>query len=128
MFLEVFPEVVLLFSLLYSLGEASRTCQANGKWSGSKPECHPVDCGTPPGLDDAYPLIFDTILGSAVEYRCNDGFISLVGTSLFCDADGLWTGDVVPCEPVNCGAPPALENGEIVSEYYMRILSLKNNS
>ena len=105
---------------MYSLGEASRSCQANGQWSGSQPECHPVNCGIPPNLDNAYPLISGTILGSAVEYKCNEGFTSLAETNLFCDADGFWTGDGVPCEPVSCGAPPALENGEVVSEYYMR--------
>ena len=112
-------------------------CQSDGSWNTSQPECQPVDCGLPPDIKNALQdKLTGTIFGSKVEYRCRDGYHTEIETSMNCDFDGMWKGDLFECQPVSCGEPPALENGLILGkcinvpsmEYYIILLTLINTS
>ncbi|XP_072024065.1 sushi, von Willebrand factor type A, EGF and pentraxin domain-containing protein 1-like isoform X2 [Amphiura filiformis] len=96
------------------LGDTLRLCQSNATWSGQQPECHPVDCGAPPPLQNAHPVgsYITTTLASTIEYQCHEGYISQMATSLYCTMDGVWMGEMHPCKPISCGVPSSLEHGE----------------
>lgn len=83
----------------YSLtGPATRTCQANGTFSGAAPTCAPVDCGTPPVVANAgTPTVSGgaggaatTTFGATASYTCNSGF-GRVGPNPTCGASGAWS-------------------------------------
>jgi hypothetical protein len=95
------------------LSSASRTCQADGTWSGSAPTCSPVDCGAlaPPANGSVNAPA--TTYGSTATYSCGVGYTISSSPSRTCQADGTWSGSAPTCSPVDCGAlvPPA--NGSV---------------
>lgn len=90
-------------------GGATRTCQANGSFSGTAPSCAPVDCGAPPVVANAgMPTVSGgvgggatTTFGATAAYGCNLGF-GRVGNNPTCGANGQW-GMAPTCVAV-CGA------------------------
>ncbi|GMU59815.1 MAG: hypothetical protein AMXMBFR34_15780 [Myxococcaceae bacterium] len=93
----------------YSLtGTATRTCQANGTFSGTAPTCAPVDCGTPPVVANAgTPTVSGgaggaatTTFGATASYTCNSGF-GRVGPNPTCGASGAWS--MAPTCVATCG-------------------------
>jgi CUB/sushi domain-containing protein len=79
-------------------GTATRTCQANGTFTGTAPTCAPVDCGTPPTVTNAAaPTVSggagggtSTTFGATAAYTCNSGF-GRVGNNPTCGATGMWS-------------------------------------
>ncbi|KAL2078669.1 hypothetical protein ACEWY4_026354 [Coilia grayii] len=80
-------------------GSPTRTCQANGKWSGSTPICshnsgHCPDPGIPAGSRRTGN---NFLIGDTVTYRCEDK-LTLVGSSeRTCQENGEWTGQEPEC-------------------------------
>ena len=97
-------------------GDATRTCEEGGSWSGSAPSCTPVDCGALMAPTNGDVAAMATTFGSIATYFCNDGF-DLVGgdSSRSCQADGTWSGNAPMCVPdvVDCGAPPSVTGGRV---------------
>ncbi|WAR08644.1 SVEP1-like protein, partial [Mya arenaria] len=91
-------------------GDATRTCQADGSWSGTAPMCI-YDCGalvTTGNLGVNHP---DTILNSIGTYTCNGGYV-LVGTNTRTCVEGGWDGAEPTCF-IDCGALTAPPNGAV---------------
>ncbi|XP_052811038.1 neurogenic locus notch homolog protein 2-like isoform X3 [Mya arenaria] len=91
-------------------GDETRTCQNDGTWSGTEPECI-YDCGP---LASAVPLVVThptTILSSVATYTCNGGYV-LVGTETRTCAEGGWGGDEPTCL-IDCGALTAPASGAV---------------
>ncbi|XP_078283907.1 complement C1s subcomponent-like isoform X2 [Rhinoraja longicauda] len=101
-------------------------CQPDGTWSESRHKCLPVECGSPPNIDNGR-FIFPTGAGnttysSQVQYQCDQPYYHMdqgnqpyyhMGQgnqrNFSCTETGTWeneeTGPVVPhCAPV-CGYP-----------------------
>uniref|UniRef100_A0A8C5KUG7 Complement C1s subcomponent n=1 Tax=Jaculus jaculus TaxID=51337 RepID=A0A8C5KUG7_JACJA len=89
------------------------TCQHNGKWSNSKLECQPVDCGIPEPIQNGKvndPE--DTLFGSVIHYTCEEPYYYMEhegGGEYRCSGNGSWVNDVLgtelpKCAPV-CGVP-----------------------
>jgi len=83
-------------------GSNTRTCQADGSWSGSEPTCLIVTC---PSLTAIHPLLVsvpNVTDNSHAVYSCATGY-SMSGSNLrTCQADGTWSGLVPTCSIVNC--------------------------
>ncbi|XP_066156690.1 uncharacterized protein [Euwallacea fornicatus] len=63
------------------IGRAQLACDIDQKWNGPPPKCEPVQCDFPQEIANGVVEIQsnDTIFGSVVTYRCNQGF-NLVGS------------------------------------------------
>ena len=81
-------------------------------WTGTPLVCDPVDCGPLSSPENGSVLNPAGSQYSAVAvYSCNAGY-NLVGTTTrSCQASAAWSGTAPSCAPVDCGAPPSIENG-----------------
>ena len=82
----------------YSLsGSSTRSCQADGLWSGSEPACTIVTC---PALSTKSPLAVSApaiTYSSNATYYCDTGFSLSGSQSRTCQADGTWSGSPPTC-------------------------------
>ncbi len=94
-------------------GATSRTCQADGTWSGIAPSCAAITCGglSAPtnGSVDAASIAYP----GNVNYSCNAGYVLSGATSRTCQADGSFSGLSPSCNPIDCGALVAPTNGSV---------------
>jgi len=83
-------------------GSNTRTCQADGSWSGSKPTCSMVTC---PPLSATSPLTVNELIityNSDVTYSCETGYTMSGADTRTCQADGSWSGSEPACSMVTC--------------------------
>ncbi|HET7538646.1 MAG TPA: hypothetical protein VFK05_02205 [Polyangiaceae bacterium] len=94
-------------------GSATRTCQADGKWSGTTPTCVIANCpalASPTGgTVDAPTLTF----GATATYSCNAGYTISGMATRTCQPDGTWSGTAPTCAAKDCGTLAAPSNGSI---------------
>ncbi|KAK7079301.1 hypothetical protein SK128_011484 [Halocaridina rubra] len=91
-------------------------CEASGKWSKKIPNCAPVICPDAPVVPfsfhnstDPYHKAFSSLL-----YECLPGYRSDFDRNILaCNSNGVWEGNVIRCDPVNCGDPGTLPHGSI---------------
>lgn len=99
------------------MGDPTRSCGADGAWTGAEPSCEPVDCG---GLsapaNGAVDAMFTTF-GSIASYFCNGGYTLIGDDTRTCTEDGVWSGVEPICERdvVDCGPPPTVANGVAIA-------------
>jgi len=101
----------------------SLPCRADGTFP-SVSDCKPVNCGPPPSLIKAHPMMVgDVYFGGGVIYKCETGYsfdpASPVGEMLTlerqCKANGEFSSlpdqyKAGECKKVMCGEPPAVDN------------------
>ncbi|KAK7487478.1 hypothetical protein BaRGS_00021319, partial [Batillaria attramentaria] len=71
-----------------------------------------MDCPSPPVPTHMTFSHTGTSPGSYATYTCDPGYVHDVSNTvnLTCLATGVWDGPSVTCSPVDCGAPPYMEN------------------
>lgn len=88
-------------------------CQSNGKWSNSKLQCQPVDCGAPEPIQNGkVEDPEDSLFGAVIHYTCEEPYYYMEveeGREYRCGANGSWVNQVLgtelpTCVPV-CGVP-----------------------
>lgn len=74
------------------VGESSRRCGADRKWSGSLPACKEINCGHPGTLYNGWleNIEAGTGLGASIIYRCHPEMLLVGNTSSVCQIDGRW--------------------------------------
>ncbi|XP_053311873.1 complement component receptor 1-like protein [Spea bombifrons] len=85
----------------------TRTCQADGTWSGTDPVCEIVTCVPPDAITDGSydPEKDEYAYQNSVTYKCKTG-LTLVGeNSIFCTAQGNWSSPAPQCKAVRCSEP-----------------------
>ncbi|XP_013375174.1 PREDICTED: CUB and sushi domain-containing protein 2 isoform X4 [Chinchilla lanigera] len=93
-------------------GSSERTCQANGSWSGTQPECGVISCGNPGTPSNARVLFSDgLVFSSSIVYECREGYYATGLLSRHCSVNGTWTGSDPECTVINCGDPGIPANG-----------------
>ncbi|XP_076241504.1 hig-anchoring scaffold protein [Calliopsis andreniformis] len=95
------------------VGQWTRQCGADRKWSGKMPTCQEINCGSPGVLYNGWieNIEAGTGLGASIIFRCNDHMKLEGNTSSVCQADGKWRYPLPQCL-----APcvvPQIENGHI---------------
>ncbi|XP_039298453.1 sushi, von Willebrand factor type A, EGF and pentraxin domain-containing protein 1 isoform X2 [Nilaparvata lugens] len=74
------------------IGDTTRRCGADRKWSGIAPKCQEIDCGHPGPLYNGWleNIEAGTGLGASIIFRCHEGMLLLGNTSTVCQIDGKW--------------------------------------
>jgi CUB/sushi domain-containing protein len=97
-------------------GPAELECTESGTWldrnkQATLPVCMPVDCGSPPTVDNGGVYAEEQTFGSKAPVTCYSGF-KLMGASSWieCGADNRW-GVAPQCLPVACAEAPLVRNG-----------------
>jgi hypothetical protein len=98
-------------------GAASRTCQADGTWSGTTPACTQIDCYQPAGILNGRVNATYTIWGSIASYTCDSGYSMTGSFTRTCQSDGTWSGTPPTCTLVDCGTAPSISNGTLLNAY-----------
>ncbi|XP_046387287.1 locomotion-related protein Hikaru genki-like isoform X2 [Ischnura elegans] len=96
-------------------GPANLTCRASGRWSGRPPTCLAIQC---PPLHVQPPLSVvehNASYGGRAVFRCPWGHALSGPPGIECEATGQWSGKTPTCQVVECPAPPAPDNGRIVT-------------
>ncbi|PAA66214.1 hypothetical protein BOX15_Mlig011105g2 [Macrostomum lignano] len=97
-----------------------RTCNADGRWSGSVPECKSIQCPNLRNPPNGMVSKGWNFVNSVVQYSCHAGY-RLVGTaSRMCRRNGTWDGEVPRCVVQDCGPPPFVANA-----YRVQVTSTK---
>ncbi|XP_064386173.1 uncharacterized protein LOC135334783 [Halichondria panicea] len=100
-------------------GDMTRTCGADGVWSGTNPTCTPVDCGPLTDPTNGMITLSTTTFESTATYSCNTGYnivgsvIRTCGASITSGPTGVWSPAAPVCEIVNCGSLNATANGAV---------------
>ncbi|XP_073962964.1 uncharacterized protein [Choristoneura fumiferana] len=81
------------------VGDATRRCGADKKWSGSQPLCKEINCGHPGQLWNGWleNISSGTGLGASIIFRCQDGMKMEGNGSAICQSDGTWSHPLPQC-------------------------------
>ncbi|XP_026477208.1 CUB and sushi domain-containing protein 1-like [Ctenocephalides felis] len=81
------------------VGEGSRRCGADKKWSGILPQCKEINCGHPGNLHNGWieNIEAGTGLGASVIFRCHENMLLQGHTSSVCQIDGKWRYPLPQC-------------------------------
>lgn len=135
----VFKDVVKItclegFEVVQGSGSSTyfySTCQSNGKWSNSKLDCQPVDCGSPDPIQHGkFEEPEDTLFGSVARYTCEEPYYYLQNEEsgvYHCAGNGSWVNELLgtelpKCIPA-CGTPsePFIGKQRIFGGYFADI-------
>ncbi|XP_064386127.1 sushi, von Willebrand factor type A, EGF and pentraxin domain-containing protein 1-like isoform X2 [Halichondria panicea] len=83
-------------------GDATRTCEATGMWSGSV-ACNLINCGDLTGPDNGLVTIRIGNFGSNASYTCETGYMLNGDMTRMCQDNGDWSGSAPTCDTVDCG-------------------------
>ncbi|KAK9499776.1 hypothetical protein O3M35_002748 [Rhynocoris fuscipes] len=97
------------------VGPATRVCLPTGFYNEFPPVCKKVECGYPADIiNGGYTLLNGTVgYLSHVLYHCNEGYKMSGRAHLICDLDERWDGPPPRCQPILCGEPPVVTNGDM---------------
>ncbi|XP_051788085.1 complement C1r subcomponent-like isoform X1 [Erpetoichthys calabaricus] len=91
------------------ISEFYSSCQNDGTWQRSLPQCEAVDCGEPDDVDNAIMNFNETTFKASVSYQCKENFkmANSIESVAHCEADGFWKisdlkNELPQCIPV-CG-------------------------
>ncbi|NWV38862.1 C4BPA protein, partial [Grantiella picta] len=94
------------------------TCLANSSWSEKSAFCIGKSCGQPEIEDGNFHTTTDLRFGATVTFSCHTGYRLIGSPSAECtlrNGEVSWT-SVPSCEIILCPRPPAIENGQLLSE------------
>ncbi|XP_022690901.1 CUB and sushi domain-containing protein 3-like isoform X2 [Varroa jacobsoni] len=99
-------------------GDAERTCQKSGFWSGSAPTCKHIDCGPLKHIPNGKALLRDlrTTFNATAEYICDANYTLTGEDTRRCAKTGFWTGQEPKCQLNFCGTLSPPVNGSIQLE------------
>ncbi|KAK2172864.1 hypothetical protein NP493_923g00015 [Ridgeia piscesae] len=94
-------------------GDTERTCLANRRWSGVKPLCRIVSCGSLASVAHAlYEVPEETTYMTNITYDCEEGYKRGVGGdwTRTCLENKQWSGTPPVCLEIVCTNPPEVRN------------------
>ncbi|KAH1172406.1 hypothetical protein KIL84_008024 [Mauremys mutica] len=109
------------------IGEASIHCTTkdniNGEWSEPVPECKAILCPPPYVITNGFHTgqsEQEFSFGSAVTYKCDQGFSVIGEASIHCttkdNINGEWSEPVPECKAISCRPPPDITHGSHISQ------------
>ncbi|XP_028966823.1 CUB and sushi domain-containing protein 1 [Galendromus occidentalis] len=99
-------------------GDAERTCQKTGFWSGTAPTCKHVDCGSLRHIANGKAVLRDlrTTFNATAVYICDTNYTLVGEEARRCAKTGFWTGQEPKCQLNFCGTLTPPVNGSIQLE------------
>ncbi|KAK2174775.1 hypothetical protein NP493_778g04036 [Ridgeia piscesae] len=94
-------------------GDTERTCLANRRWSGVKPLCRIVSCGSlAPVAHALYDVPEETTYMTGITYHCEEGYKRGVGGdwTRTCLENKQWSGTSPVCLEIKCTKPREINN------------------
>ena len=118
MFTAVAYKSVVSYECKYGymiVGDNTRSCGEDKLWSGSKPECKEINCGSPGSLPNGWLEGSRTTLHAVITFRCIEG-TQFEGESYrtTCNADGKWSHPLPKCY-ASC-IIPVITNGKVFNK------------
>ena len=103
-------------------GAASLMCTDTRSWSSPFPTCERLSCGHPGEVAHASIRGDSFSYGDVIDIECAPGFVLFgkIRATLFCRSTGKWSASLPECVPENCGAPPAVDNAQVVGDNYQQ--------
>ncbi|XP_067329772.1 CUB and sushi domain-containing protein 2 isoform X5 [Anolis sagrei] len=100
------------------IGNSTRMCQLDGRWSGSLPHCSGSNqglCGDP-GIPSHGIRHGGDELGveSTISFSCEPGYMLRGSLQRACQANGTWSGTQPECEVISCGNPGTPSNARVI--------------
>eukprot|EP00058_Branchiostoma_floridae_P027893 XP_002613384.1 hypothetical protein BRAFLDRAFT_68379 [Branchiostoma floridae] len=107
-------QVTFACNVGYSLsGSPSRTCLADGTWSGVQPVCNRVACQNLDPPTNGMINVISNLYGGGVTFDCNVGY-QLVGSSILtCQSDQQWSGSPPSCQRIQCPPLSPISDGQM---------------
>ncbi|MEE6484219.1 hypothetical protein FKM82_013795 [Ascaphus truei] len=99
------------------IGNSTRTCQLDGRWSGFLPHCSGGSkevCGDPGVPSHGLRQGEEFIVESVVRFSCEAGYILRGSPERSCQSNGFWSGFQPECEVVSCGNPGTPSNSRVM--------------
>jgi hypothetical protein len=96
-------------------GSATRTCQADGTWTGTAPACVIANCPALPGPTGGSVSAPTLIYGATATYACGAGYTLAGSATRTCQSSGSWSGAAPTCTIVDCGALTNPTNGTVAA-------------
>ncbi|XP_072264529.1 CUB and sushi domain-containing protein 1 [Pyxicephalus adspersus] len=99
------------------IGNATRVCQEDSRWSGTLPHCsgnNPGTCGDPGVPAHGSRLGNEFKIKSLLRFSCEMGYTLMGSMERACLLNGSWSGVQPTCEAVSCGNPGTPANGMII--------------
>ncbi|XP_075025547.1 beta-2-glycoprotein 1 isoform X1 [Calonectris borealis] len=100
------------------VGTRTSQCMADGKWSGTFPQCQPVTCA-PPSLPEFGVLSYRRLKPGnisnfldTITFECVPPLALIGNETATCMANGNWS-SIPECKVVTCPTPTGIENGFI---------------
>lgn len=92
---------------------ATRSCQANGMWSGSAPACVAASCGALSNPTNGTVSTPSTTFGGTATYTCSSGYALSGAATRSCQSNATWSGTAPTCAAVDCGSLTKPANGSV---------------
>ncbi|XP_042741140.1 CUB and sushi domain-containing protein 2 [Lagopus leucura] len=99
------------------VGNSTRMCQLDGRWSGSLPHCSGGNqgvCGDPGIPSHGIGLGDEFGVDSVVRFSCEPGYTLRGSSERTCQANGSWSGVQPECEVISCGNPGTPSNARVL--------------
>uniref|UniRef100_A0A8C9FBF7 CUB and Sushi multiple domains 2 n=1 Tax=Pavo cristatus TaxID=9049 RepID=A0A8C9FBF7_PAVCR len=99
------------------IGNSTRMCQLDGRWSGSLPHCSGGSqgvCGDPGIPSHGIGLGEEFGVDSVVRFSCEPGYTLRGSSERTCQANGSWSGVQPECEVISCGNPGTPSNARVL--------------
>uniref|UniRef100_A0A8C9LA03 CUB and Sushi multiple domains 2 n=1 Tax=Pavo cristatus TaxID=9049 RepID=A0A8C9LA03_PAVCR len=98
------------------IGNSTRMCQLDGRWSGSLPHCSGDQgvCGDPGIPSHGIGLGEEFGVDSVVRFSCEPGYTLRGSSERTCQANGSWSGVQPECEVISCGNPGTPSNARVL--------------
>ncbi|XP_041439963.1 CUB and sushi domain-containing protein 2 isoform X1 [Xenopus laevis] len=99
------------------IGNTTRTCQLDGRWSGFLPHCSggsAGECGDPGVPFHGLRQGEEFTASSVVRFSCEPGYYLRGSAERSCLTNGSWSGFQPECEVVSCGNPGTPSNSRVV--------------
>ncbi|XP_078575827.1 uncharacterized protein LOC144861701 [Branchiostoma floridae x Branchiostoma japonicum] len=94
------------------IGDSSRTCQADGTWTGAAPTCIGVQCSTLTAPENG-AVNGGNSYQNVVLFTCYHGYQLIGDSSRTCQADGTWTGANPTCIDIDsCSTNPCVTRAQ----------------
>ncbi|XP_066022209.1 protein lev-9 isoform X4 [Pocillopora verrucosa] len=101
------------------IGSETRVCQNDEQWSGVEPSCRIISCGDPgtPTHGRQTNVVKNFAFRGIVEFQCDKGYTLNGKSSLSCQRNKTWDGDVPKCL-ASCSDPGTPSQGKTIGSAF----------